>query len=369
MVSIFHTLARTFLYDPLLLGLLATGLVLSIVHPQYLFDYPSWVEWSYIQTLVGLMVLTKGIEESGYPEHLGRQLISRITNERSLALFLIAAAAMLSTVLSNDIAIFIVVPLTLGLRGQATLPLSRLVIFEVLAVNAGSMLTPVGNPQNILLWQLSGLSFGAFSLQMAPLALVLLAVLLAISLQVFPQKQICVVPTSKAPLLRPRLFWGCLALYVPFLLAVDLGHPVAGMLGVMLCAAINFRQTLCNLDWGLIAVFVLMFVDTCLLTKLFFLSQLLEGLGHYSASGLLLSGILGSQLMSSFPITILLTHYVPASKAIMYAVNIGGFGLVLGSLANLIAMRMVREQGVWREFHFYSVPLLLVASFFGYLLV
>jgi Na+/H+ antiporter NhaD/arsenite permease-like protein len=47
---------------------------------------------------------------------------------------------------------------------------NRLIIFEALAVNAGSLLTPIGNPQNILMWGRSGLSFTAFTWQMAPLA-------------------------------------------------------------------------------------------------------------------------------------------------------------------------------------------------------
>ncbi|HCW47285.1 MAG TPA: anion transporter, partial [Erwiniaceae bacterium] len=46
-------------------------------------------------------------------------------------------------------ALFILVPLTLTLRQATTLPVTRLIIFEALAVNAGSMLTPIGNPQNI----------------------------------------------------------------------------------------------------------------------------------------------------------------------------------------------------------------------------
>ncbi len=81
---------------------------------------------------------------------------------------------MLSTFLTNDVALFIIVPLTLTLRKLCEIPVSRLIIFEALAVNAGSLLTPIGNPQNILLWGRSGLSFAAFTWQMAPLALVMM---------------------------------------------------------------------------------------------------------------------------------------------------------------------------------------------------
>lgn len=58
-------------------------------------------------------------------------------------------AALLSTFLTNDVALFIVVPLTITLKNCA-IPVNRLIIFEALAVNAaGSLLTPIGNPQNI----------------------------------------------------------------------------------------------------------------------------------------------------------------------------------------------------------------------------
>ncbi|VFS68966.1 Inner membrane protein YbiR [Raoultella terrigena] len=75
---------------------------------------------------------------------------------------------------------FIVVPLTLTLKKWCAIPVNRLIIFEALAVNAGSLLTPIGNPQNILLWGRSGLSFPAFIGQMLPLAAAMMITLLAL---------------------------------------------------------------------------------------------------------------------------------------------------------------------------------------------
>jgi len=109
----------------------------TLWHPDAVRDYPQWVNWTTIMTLAGLMLLTKGIEVSGYLDHAGRRILGRLRHERPLALFLVSAAAVLSTVLTNDIALFIVVPLTLGLRNVAALPVSRLIIFEALAVMPG----------------------------------------------------------------------------------------------------------------------------------------------------------------------------------------------------------------------------------------
>lgn len=60
-------------------------------------------------------------------------------------MFMVLAAALLSTFLTNDVALFIVVPLTITLKRLCEIPVNRLIIFEALAVNAGSLLTPIGN--------------------------------------------------------------------------------------------------------------------------------------------------------------------------------------------------------------------------------
>ena len=61
--------------------------------------------------------------------------------------------------------------------------MGRLIIFQALAVNAGSLLTPIGNPQNILLWSRSGLSFLGFIGQMAPFGAAMMLSLLALTVQ------------------------------------------------------------------------------------------------------------------------------------------------------------------------------------------
>ena len=78
-------------------------------------------------------------------------------------------AAGLSTLLTNAVALFAIVPLALSLHRLTGLPINRFVIFIALAVNAGSILTPFGNPQTLFLWQVSGVSFEAFVWTLAPL--------------------------------------------------------------------------------------------------------------------------------------------------------------------------------------------------------
>ena len=107
-------IAAGLLKDPLLLILLAALGVLTAIAPGKLGTYPSLVDWPTIAALTGLLVLTKGLEASGSLHRLGTWLIGFMATERATALCLVLAAALLSTLLTNDVALFVVVPLTLG---------------------------------------------------------------------------------------------------------------------------------------------------------------------------------------------------------------------------------------------------------------
>jgi di/tricarboxylate transporter len=248
--------------------LLIIGAGLSVFVPFAPHTWPAAIDWRTIITLSGLMMLTKGVELSGYFDVLGRKMVRRFATERKLALFMVLSAAVLSTFLTNDVALFIVVPLTLTLRKLCEIPVSRLIIFEALAVNAGSLLTPIGNPQNILLWGRSGLSFAAFTWQMMPLALVMMVSLLVVCWFAFPDKRLQYHSGTTGPEWKPRLVWSCLALYIVFLTALEMKQELAGV-GLVACGfLILARRVLVSVDWTLLLVFMAMFIDVHLLIQL-----------------------------------------------------------------------------------------------------
>ncbi|MGB7800383.1 SLC13 family permease [Buttiauxella sp.] len=360
------TLVRPFARDRFLHLLLLIGLALCFVTPFHPKLWVNAIDWHTIITLAGLMMLTKGVELSGYFDVLGRRMVKRFDNERTLALFLVSAAALLSTFLTNDVALFIIVPLTITLKKLCAIPINRLIIFEALAVNAGSMLTPIGNPQNILLWGRSGLSFGAFSWQMAPLALAITLSLLVLCWFCFPNKKLVYQAHDKKHDWQPRLVLSCVALYGVFIVALELKQEIWGLLIVAIGFLLLARKVLLSIDWSLLLVFMVMFIDVYLITQLPILQHALTGINQLSTDGLFVLGIGLSQVISNVPSTILLLNYVPASVLLAFAVNIGGFGLLPGSLANLIALRMANDRRIWVRFHFYSLPMLVWAAVVGY---
>ena len=359
-------LLRPFLRDRFLHLLLIVGAALCLAVPFRPREWPGAIDWHTIITLAGLMMLTKGVELSGYFDVLGRRMVKRFASERQLAMFMVASAALLSTFLTNDVALFIIVPLTITLKKLCSIPVTRLIIFEALAVNAGSLLTPIGNPQNILLWGRSGLSFAAFTWQMAPLALAMLASLLVLCWFCFPKNALRYHGHDKIHDWQPRLVWASVALYLVFIVSLELKQELWGLGLVALGFAMLARRTLLSIDWSLLLVFVVMFIDVHLITRLPVLEHALHGVSQLSEGGLFALGVGLSQVISNVPATILLLNYVPASLLLAFAVNIGGFGLLPGSLANLIALRMANDRRIWVRFHYYSLPMLLWAALVGY---
>ena len=358
-----NALAGDYLLWILLLALAA----FSLARPGGIVHYPDLVDWRTIATLAGLLALTKGVELSGYLPRLAQRLVAAMPTERRLAVFLVTATALLATVLTNDVALFVMVPLTLTLKNSGV-PLTRLIVFEALAANAGSVLTPIGNPQNLFLWQLANVPFEHFVLAMLPLAAVLMAPLLLMTLVAFSGKPVQLT-VRQAPDRTDRLMLMLsLGLYIPFLLVTDLRHPYLALL-TLAPLLLARRELLARLDWALLLVYVLMFIDLRLLSQLDVVQAWIKSFDLAQLPRLYLAGIAASQVVSNVPAAILLAEYSRDWRVIAYAVNVGGFGLMIGSLANIIALRMAPDRRAWITFHAYSLPFLLVASALAWLLL
>jgi len=363
-----QTLIRRLREEWLLLLLLALLPVLLWQVPARPADLVALVDWKTIGALAGLMVLSRGLEVSGVIDLAGRAVLRGLRTERGLAVALVLFAAVLSAVITNDVALFVTVPLTLALARLVALPLGRLVILQALAVNAGSTISPVGNPQNLFLWQLSGAGFGEFVLAMLPLGGAMLAILLAlVPLAVGRGRLALTEPGAPLPL-RRGLMAVSLAAYPLFLALVNAGLAAAAAGAVIALYAAAFRAVLRWVDWPLLLVFVLMFVDLGLLGQLPVLAAAVPDAMDLPG-GALAVGALLSQVMSNVPAAIFLAPFTEDWRALAWGVSIGGFGLAIGSLANLIALRLVRERGLWWRFHLWSLPMFALSLAAGALLI
>ncbi len=351
--------------DPVLTVLLLALVVLQTGWPRPWASLPGLVDWQTILTLTGLLWLTKAVELSGFLDWLAQRLVSRLRNERMLALLMVGFAAGLATVLTNDVALFVVVPLALSLARIAPLRVERLIVFLALAVNAGSTLTPLGNPQNLFLWQASGTSFALFVAWMAPLAAGLMLLLLALTAVAFDARPLHLSERGARHGVAWRHFALLAALFAAFIVLTDHHQVVwACALAAAGCLALQ-RRALRAIDWLLLLIFVLMFVVLRLLAGLPEVHAQLARIDLSVVSHVYWSAALVSQVISNVPAAILLAEYSHQWRALAYGVSVGGFGFAVGSLANLIALRMAGTTRIWWKFHMVSIPFFIATTLIG----
>ncbi|NOY77162.1 MAG: hypothetical protein GXO76_04765 [Calditrichaeota bacterium] len=352
----------------LLLIALAALVLLEGLTRKPLRRFPAYVDWNTIVTLAGLLLITTAIKESGFFTWTACRISKRIRDERQLALFLIFASAVLSMFLTNDIALFILVPLTLSLQKISGGDYVKIIVFEAIAVNAGSALTAVGNPQNIYLWHQWGISFPIFTKEMLPFGLILGLWLYLGARWVFPPRPIR--PVNQQTLRVNRsLFWMSAGLFVVFILSVELGVDIYFLALLFLLYFLIEKKILIKADWGLILLFVIIFMDVHLLYRLPIVNHFMQSLPLQNPKVLFVTGALLSQVISNVPATILLVNYSSHFKWIAYAVNVGGNGVLIASFANLIALRFVQNRRKYGYFHRYSLLYFLVTGVTVYLLL
>ncbi|MGU3778465.1 SLC13 family permease [Burkholderia metallica] len=348
------------------LSVLALGLILlQWLRPQPFSVLADRVDWQTVATLAGLLMLTKALELSGCLMWLAHRIVHHVHSERGLAMLLVGFAAVLSMWLTNDVALFVVVPLMVSLRALTPLPFRRLVIVVALAVNAGSVATPLGNPQNLFLWQLSGVSFGRFVVTLGPLAIALMALLLVVTACMFRAKPLDLSGDAAAvPVQRVHALIAAV-LFAAFVLLADAHHPLPGLVGVAVVLLAVKRDAVLKIDWLLLLIFVLMFV---VLRSAAALPVIHDAIAHASLDSPLrvfAAGAVLSQGISNVPAAILLSEFTHDWRALAFGVSVGGFGFAIGSLANLIAVRLAKEPRMWLPFHLVSIPFAFAGAALG----
>jgi Na+/H+ antiporter NhaD/arsenite permease-like protein len=355
--------------EPVLAILVFALVVLQIGHPRPWMSLPGLVDWQTVLTLAGLLILTKAIELSGFLMWAAHRLVHHIHGERTLALLLVALAAVLSTVLTNDVALFAVVPLALSLHRLAPLPIKRLVIVIALSVNAGSILTPLGNPQNLFLWQTSGVGFPAFVWAMLPLCAALMALLGILTFAMFRAEPLDLSGDIEEHRVDRVLCSVSVLAFAAFVALADAHHAGPALAVLAILFVLWRREVVFKIDWLLLLIFVLMFIVLRSAAAMPSIHAAIAHVGIGTPKRAYAAGAVLSQAISNVPAAIVLAEFSKDWRALAFGVSVGGFGIAIGSLANLIAVRLSGEKGLWMPFHMVSIPFWIVATVIGWALI
>ena len=334
---------------------LTAAAVLAVVSAFFVppdVQYLGYIDLRTLAILFSLMTVMAGLRRQGFFDGLGRALLSRTHSTFQLTLVLVGLCFFGSMFITNDVSLLTFVPFTFVVLSRLGADVRRsllipVVCMQTIAANLGSMLTPIGNPQNLYLYGKSGMSIGGFVLLMLPYTLVSLLLLLAWAALVCRKASDALsvdeLVSSSASQGDQKIILLYLVLFAAVLVCVLFADP----------------HTLRAVDYSLLLTFVAFFIFIGNLGRIPAFSGWLQ---EFLTGREVLVAVLASQVTSNVPAALLLSGFTAETQALIIGTNLGGLGTLIASMASLISYRQIaRElpQGKKRYFGLFTLSNLI----------
>lgn len=295
-----------------------------------------------LMMLFCLMLAVEGLKESRVFFYVSERLLNRTRSERSIFFVLVGLCFISSMFITNDVALLTFVPLGLLMMEEIGYvhKIPVVMVLMTLAANLGSMLTPFGNPQNLYLYDVSGLHFDEFIKLMLPSSTI--AAVLLIIFVMFNSQSDFIDYASKQCISVKRIdmvYYGIIFLLC--ILAVLRIVPKPILLCVVIGMVIVFNyKLLFQIDYGLLLTFICLFIFIGSVEQIPSFSHFLRTILAQHASW---SGILLSQFISNVPAALLLSNYVADMRLLIVSTNLGGLGTLIASMASVISYKILAK--------------------------
>lgn len=305
-------------------------------------DYLDYIDFRTLALLFSLMCVVGGLNGQGIFRRLALLLVGRSGNTRKVSLMLILLCFFSSMLITNDVALITFVPFTVMTFTMCNCKkdIVLLVTLETVAANLGSMATPVGNPQNLYLYNFFTMEMGEFLFAVLPYAALSLVLLLVSVFMIRSQSMVLPdMEISKSNKIKVAVY---VALFIITLLCVLRLIPAWVVFAVTLVVSLILDvKVVLKVDYSLLLTFVFLFVFIGNLGNIKLVYDFLQSVVKGNE---LLVGVLASQVFSNVPTAVLLSGFTTNASALLTAVNLGGLGTVIASMASLISLNAVGSQ-------------------------
>ena len=284
------------------------SLILAVVSCFFAKPSIGYINWYTIILLFVIMLIVEILKNLAIFERLVRKLLMKVSNTRGLVLVLVFTCFLSSIFITNDVSLIIFVPFSiLALKKVERLDLIILTVsLQTIAANVGCMVLPIGAPHNIVMLTVSNIPFGSFFLLLLPYILVSL-IFLAVILFFSPNDKITLPKMNKISFERESFL----------------------------------KRAFLGVDYYLLLTFIALFILIGNLQNIPFFNSLFT---KSIVANEVMWGVLASQVISNVPAAMLLSGFSSNYEAIIIGINIGGFGTLIASMANLISFKiLVRE--------------------------
>ncbi len=315
------------------------------IHPDR--EYIEYIDFRSLGILWGLMVIIQGLKENSVFERIAGVLLSKVKSGGQLAVVLVFMCFFGSMFITNDVALITFVPFAIMILSRCKREdmMIIVIVLQTIAANLGSMLTPIGNPQNLYMYGITGMGLQEFIVTMLPYSLVS-ALLLAISILLIRNRSKELTTTGKS-IIASRIGSKTQILVYSVLFIVALMTVVRAVpwyvfvIVVLVTVFFMDLRILFRADYILLLTFVGFFIFTGNMGRIeavrLFFELLIEGREFLIA-------ICASQIISNVPATLMLSGFTQNYKELLIGVNVGGLGTLIASMASLISYKAYSKE-------------------------
>ena len=344
------------------------------------------IDFATIVLLFSMMVVVANLRIGGFFEHIAEWIVQRL-HPHHLLPTVIFTCGVLSAFLVNDIVCLVMTPFVLHMARRLGLPPVPYLVAVATASNIGSVATITGNPQNMLVGSLSGISYRDFLLHLGPVAIGGLAlnwILIRWFLANRAADRVPVDTVLSAPEFQyPPMRWKPVIVLIAVLVGFLAGVPPALMAAIgaavlLITRTVEPRKVYADIDWGLLVFFVGLFIIVAGADRAGLTARLLEPVANFDLHRL---GIFVpvtaviSNIVSNVPAVMLLRTLVdnfPDPQAgwlaLAMASTLAGNLTITGSVANIIVVERAAAEGVTIGFWDYfkiGLPTTIATLVFG----
>ena len=329
---------------------LAAAWILAIISVFFVKpdkNYLNYIDIRSLGILWGLMVIMQGFKENAVFEKIAGALLKRVNKGWHLAAVLIYMCFFGSMFITNDVALITFVPFAIMILHNCKRQdmMIQVVVLQTIAANLGSMLTPVGNPQNLYMYGLTGMSLSEFLAVMIPYSVVSF-ILLAACIIFIPDKNKelksgeSTVVVGNFGSKTQILIYGILFV-LAFLTVLRILPFFVFVIAVFTVVGGMDYKILLRADYILLLTFIGFFIFTGNMARIDFISNwlknLIEGKEFFVS-------IIASQFISNVPATLMLSGFTDNYRQLMTGVNVGGLGTLIASMASLISYKAYTKE-------------------------
>ena len=334
-------------------AVLSVAVILAVVssffvHPDK--EYLGYIDFRTLAILFCLMAVMAGLQQIGLFGYVAEKLLKLVKHVRGIIFILIMLCFFSSMLITNDVALitfvpftFIVLKMILGERAEKLIV--PVVVMQTIAANLGSMLTPIGNPQNLYLYGKTSMNFGSFIGFMLPYTVIAFILLTAWCL-LFPykgEKQAAlqlVKETSLVTYKKQLTVYGVLFVLCLLTVAHILSYEVT-LLAVLVVVFLLDKNVLGKVDYALLLTFVGFFIFIGNMGRIpafhVFIQEIITG-------NEVITSVIASQFMSNVPAALLLSGFTNQYELLIIGTNLGGLGTIIASMASLISFKYIGKE-------------------------